>query len=602
MFKKSTLDDIRERVSIASLIGERIPLKRAGRNSKGLCPFHKEKTPSFSVSDDKGIYHCFGCGAGGDCFQFLMQFEGISFAEAVEALARKVGVTIERDAAPAQIAQEDARQKKRRQLTRVNEIARDFFSSQLFDASAGAHARKYLQARGINDEISKQHFLGLADKSWDSLAEHLKAKGVPVELAVEAGLIRPRDGGGHYDFFRSRIIFPIVSPRGDVIGFGGRALETEAGGEPQAKYLNSPDTPIYHKSSSVYGLDRSAQSIRSLDQAILVEGYMDFIGLHQHGIENVAAPLGTALTEGHLTMLARYTRNMVLTFDGDEAGSKAALRALGVFLESGIMPRVVMLPAGEDPDTLVRKEGAEAFRARLAKARPLFEHFVEITVAETGLDSAGQVAALKRIAPMMRKVEAGIELSVLRQHVARRLDVPEQVVARAMADGNEKAALTKGAGASQKGLTGDTSMERLLVRTMLAHPATAPQVFAKIAAADFADEWCRTVAGILAHGSQGGEGPDIRSVIGEIPDEELASSLRALAMERQGLTDEEALGVTMDCARRIADRPVQARIEAINEDIIRAQNEADDSRLTALLTEKGKLVSRFHKRAGTGER
>ncbi len=602
MFTKSTLDEIRERVSIASLIGERIPLKRAGRNHTGLCPFHKEKTPSFSVSDEKGIYHCFGCGAGGDCFQFLMQFDGVSFAEAVEQLAKKTGVTVERDLAPGQIAQEDARQKKRRQLLRVNDIARDFFAGQLFDDKKGGTARKYLQGRGINEDISKQHFLGLADNCWDSLASHLKAKGVPDALAVELGLIRPRDGGGHYDFFRNRIIFPIISPRGDVIGFGGRALGTDERGEVQAKYLNSPDSPIYHKSSIVYGLDRSAQPIRSLDQAILVEGYMDFIGLHQHGFENVAAPLGTALTEGHVATLARYTRNMVVIFDGDEAGKRAALRALGVFLESGIMPRVVILPSGEDPDSLVRKEGADAFRARVERAAPLFEYFVDLTVGETGIDSAGKLAALQRIAPMLRRVEGEIESSVLRQHVARRLDVAESIVVRAVGKGRGAAVDEKSRGAKREVQGSDASLERLLIRTMLAHPATAPQVFAKVAAADFVDEWCRTVAGILAESSAGGKALDVNSMIGCISDDELASAVRALAMEQHGLTDEEAEGVAGDCARKIADRPAQARIEAINEDIIHAQGEADEGKITKLLAEKSELVCRMHKRTGTGGR
>ncbi|MBN1282840.1 MAG: DNA primase [Proteobacteria bacterium] len=600
MFSKSTLDEIRERVSIASLIGERMPLKRAGRNFKGLCPFHNEKTPSFSVSDEKGIYHCFGCGAGGDCFQFLMQFDGVGFADAVEQLAAKVGVTIERSADPRQAAQEDERQKRRRQLLRVNDIAREFFSMQLADEKIGAEARAYLQARGIKDEILKQHFLGFADKSWESLAGHLRSKGVPDALAVELGLIKRRDGGGAYDFFRNRVIFPIVSPRGEVIGFGGRAIGSGEAGEPQAKYLNSPDSPIYHKSGSVYGLDRSAAAIRSLDRVILVEGYMDFIALHQSGVENVAAPLGTALTEGHVSALARYTRNMVLVFDGDEAGSRAAIRSLGVFVDSGIMPRVALLPSGEDPDSLVRKEGAEAFRARIERARPLFDHFVELTVAKTGLDSAGKVAALQRIAPMMARVDDPVESAILRQHLARRLDVEERVIAGAAGAQRKRGALAP----QERGrdAAAESSVERLLIRTMLAHPETAPAVFGSIAAADFADEWCRTAAGMLAAAAAGGRAPDVNALIAGIEDDQLASALRALAIGEPGLSDEEAANVAADCARRMAARPVQTRIEAINEEIIRAQDRADDGRIVSLLAEKGELVSRIHRRAGTGER
>jgi len=602
MFKKSTLDEIRERTSIVSLIGERIPLKKAGRNHKGLCPFHQEKTPSFSVSDDKGIYHCFGCGAGGDCFEFLMKFDGVSFTEAVEQLAAKAGIAVERDVDPAVQAQEDARARRRKQLLRVNQIAAEFFREALHSSAEGGRSREYLQSRGISGEISKQHFLGFADKCWDSLAAHLAARSVPEQLACELGLIKRRGGGGCYDFFRDRVIFPIMSPRGDVIGFGGRALESSEGGEPQAKYLNSPDSPIYHKSSGVYGLDRSAQAIRSLDQAVVVEGYMDFIALHQCGVENVAAPLGTAITEGHVAQLARYTRNIVLVFDGDQAGSRAALRSLGVFLESGVMPRVALLPEGDDPDTLVRRDGADAFRERIAKARPLFEHFVETTVARTGMDSAGKVGAIHAIAPTLKKVSDGVELSVLRQYVARRLDVDESVVAGSLGTAGKRDGAAPVQGTRVLDQASGGSLERLLVRTMLTFPATAVKAFEIVSPEGFVDPWCRTVAGLMADAMEPGEAPDINGMICGIEDEELVSGLRAMAMDSGRMDEEEAATVVADCARRMATRPLHARLESINEDIVRAQNEGDDERLIGLLAEKNALVGSLHKRTGTGER
>ncbi len=600
MFEKSLLNEIRERVSLVALIGERVPLKRAGRNYVGLCPFHREKTPSFSVNDEKGIYHCFGCGEGGDAFQFLLKFEGGTFADAVRTLAARAGVTLpERQTDPRQRAAEDEADRRRRWLLRVNEIAREHFRANLA-APQGARARAYLEERGLKAEIWTQHFIGYADNGWDALVKHLQSRQVPLELAAELGLIKRRDGGGQYDFFRHRVIFPILSPRGEVLGFGGRALAGGVDGERGAKYLNSPDSPVYHKSSCVYGLDRSAAAIRAADQVVLVEGYMDFIALHQAGIEQVAAPLGTALTAGHISVLARATRNMVLIFDGDEAGARASLRALAVFLESGIMPRVVTLPAGEDPDTLVRREGADAFRGRIGRAKPLFEHFVDAVVAETGLDSAGKVAALQQVVPLLRKAADPVEQAVLRQHVARRLDVDEASVARAV--GGQAAAsaarpqASPGPRASAVGTpqaTARLSGERLLIRTMLSFPETIPGVFTALGPGHFQDEWCRTVAALML--KDFGEACDrsIGAMIDRIDDHELASQLRALAMEPGAVGEPEAGAIVKDCVELILARPDEERLEAINEEIRRAEGAGDDPHLMQLLKEKSELAARM---------
>jgi len=598
MFTKSTLDEIRHRISIAGLVGERIPLKRSGRNFKASCPFHKEKTPSFMVSDDKGIYHCFGCGEGGDVFNFVMKFDGVGFSDAVRYLASKAGIEVEEERDPEARSREEEASRRRRLLMRVNELAREHFQATLADPKRGKGARDYLQSRGITEEIFKQHMLGLADDSWDSLVTRLGEKRAPVELAEELGLVRRRDSGGYYDFFRDRLIFPIMTPRGETIGFGGRAL---SGDDGTAKYINSPDSPVYHKSASVYGLDRSAHAIRSSDQSVLVEGYMDFIALHQAGIENVAAPLGTALTQGHVSVLARYTRNMVLIFDGDEAGQRAAVRALAVFIESGIMPRVVVLPSGEDPDSMVRKEGAEAFRSRIDRARSLFEYFVEITVEDTGLDSAGKGEALRRIVPLLRKVTDHVDASVLGQYLSRRLDVPEAVISRAVGSGARSAGTSLAVKAKEVGCGeysgAERSAERMLVEAVLRHPEIAGDVFGRISPADFGDEWCRTVAGILMDASARSDGLDVGDVIEGLDDEELAAQMRAIALgddEGQDGQDEDVAVLVSDCTARILTRPARERIEVINDDIRRAEGEGDEARILALLAEKKDLMEKVH--------
>ncbi len=602
MFSKSTLNEIRDRISIASLIGERIPLKKSGRNLKGLCPFHNEKTPSFNVNDEKGIYHCFGCGEGGDAFQFVMKFDGTSFSDAVRYLASKAGVEI-LEADPRERELEEAAASMRRMLIRINEIAREHFQEALNDPSRGAFAREYLQHRGIPKEFFTQHLLGFAEKGWDALVGKFESKGVSLKLAAQLGLVKARDGGGYYDFFRNRLMFPIRSPRGETIGFGGRALDETGQGERAAKYLNSPDSPVYHKSTSVYGLDRTAQAIRQKDQAVLVEGYMDFIALHQAGIENVAAPLGTALTQGHVSLLSRYTRNMVLVFDGDEAGLKAAFRALAVFIEAGIMPRVVMLPQEEDPDSVVRKEGAQAFSQRLDRARPLFEQFIEITAQHTGIDSTGKSEALRKIVPLLKKVKDPVDASILRQHVARRLDVDESVVANAISSRDNKEPSKALVLARQNEIrNADRSAELMLVEAMLRHPEITDVVFESLGPAHFCDEWCRTVAGLILDARKGSEELDVREMIEGIGDEELAKQLRAIAVDSEsrgeGEEEQNVRALVTDCVDKILSRPARARLEAINDDIRRAENEGDDERIMALLAEKSQLISRVYARDG----
>lgn len=598
MFSKSTLDEIRDRISIATLVGERIPLKRSGRNFKANCPFHKEKTPSFMVSDDKGIYHCFGCGEGGDIFEFVKRFDGVSFSDAVRYLASKAGIEVEEERDPGARAREEETSRRRRLFLRVNEIAREHFQERLAEPKAGSRAREYLQSRGITEEIIKQHLLGLADDSWDLLAARLGERSVPLELAEQLGLLKKRDGGGYYDFFRGRLMFPILTPRGETIGFGGRALSDV--GET-AKYINSPDSPVYHKSASVYGLDRSTAAIRSSDQVVLVEGYMDFIALHQAGIENVAAPLGTALTQGHVSILARYTRNQVLIFDGDEAGKRAGMRALAVFIDSGIMPRVVVLPAGEDPDSVVRREGADAMRARIERARPLFEYFVEIVVQEAGMDSAGKSEALRRIVPMLRRVTDPVDAAVLKQHLVRRLDVAEEVLDRALRIGTRSSDTPQRTPLEATTTSAERSAERLLVETVLRHPAAAADIFGKVSPASFSDEWCRTVAGIVVDEQGRSEKLDVRDLIEGLDDDELAAQMRAIALSDEGADgesegDEHISALISDCVNVISSRPARARLEEINDDIRRAENEGDEVRLLKLLVEKKDLVDKVNAR------
>jgi DNA primase len=589
MFNKSILNDIRDRISISSYVGERVPLKRVGRNLKGLCPFHREKTPSFYVNDEKQIYHCFGCGEGGDIFRFVMKFDGVGFSEAVRQLASRAGVALPRDISPAEREVEREAERRRRILLRINEVARDHFTAALRDSSLGASAREYLQQRGITKEIWTQHFLGYADNEWDSLAGRFTAAGVPLEQAAQLGLIRERKGGGYYDFFRHRIMFPIISPRGEVLGFGGRALDENKQGEGMAKYVNSPDSLIYHKSNCVFGLNLSAGAVRAADQVILVEGYMDLIALHQSGIANTVAPLGTAITSGHIRLLSRYTRNFVLVFDGDEAGVNAAMRSLPLFIDAGLMPRVVLLPGGEDPDTMVRKEGAELFKERLSRAPSLIESFADRTVRSSGADAAGKARAAGQLVPLLRRVSDPVERRIYIRHLARRLDVDEPFL-EAAASSRRGAALRAAGAASREGEIVALSAERVLLETMLRHPEIIPEVFAKIDPGRFEDDWCRTVAEVLYDAWQRYGEVRVGQLVEELDDTELVSQMRAAAMDVASCEGDEARALVRDCISKIKEKPIYMQIERLNREIRRAEEEGNDARLMTLLKEKGELA------------
>ncbi len=561
MYSKSILDEIRDRVSIVSLIGERIPLKKAGRNFKGLCPFHGEKTPSFNVSDDKQIYHCFGCGEGGDIFSFVMKFDGVDFSEAVKYLAGLAGVELPKTQSGSGSAADEENSKRKKWAFRINEIARDFFAANLKNPVGGSAARNYLINRGISENIWTQHFLGYADNAWESLAEHLRLKGVPLDLASELGLVRKRDSGGYFDFFRERIIFPIISPRGEVLGFGGRDISEQKGDQQVAKYMNSPDSLIYHKSGCVYGLNKAQSSIREDGSAIFVEGYMDLIALSQVGVGNVVAPLGTALTEGHLRLIQRYTRNIVLVFDGDEAGSRAALRSLDLFIEAGLMPRVVALPDGEDPDTFVRKYGAEKFREMTASAKSLFEFFVEKILSETGRDAAGKVNAMGKIIPHLKAMSDPVERGIYSKVAASQVGVDERDVARSVAAGKvsvgRESLPPRGA---KKEMSAPASCELMLIKGLLMKPARIADVMEGVSVERFSDGWCRDIASVLF--SQAGEKDvSIGDVLASIDDPEISSQLREMAVAGCGCEEDEIDNLIDDCVSELKERPAVRRLK-----------------------------------------
>ncbi|HEY8393343.1 MAG TPA: DNA primase [Thermaerobacter sp.] len=418
------IEEIRARVDIVEVISDYVPLRRAGKNFVGLCPFHQERTPSFTVSPDKQMFYCFGCQTGGDVFTFLMKREGWSFPEAVAELARRAGVALpERPASP-----EDRRRRdEREQLLRVLELAADFYRHVL-RSPAGEPARAYLASRGI-DEVTIERFgLGYAPDRWDALLQAMSRRGVPVGLLERAGLVQRRAGGqGYYDRFRHRVMFPIRDPRGRVVGFGGRAL-----GEAEPKYLNSPETPVFNKRRLWFGLDLARVRLRETGVAVVVEGYMDAIAIDRAGIGYAAvASLGTSLSEEQVDLLARYADTVVIAYDGDTAGQRATLRGLELFAEADVEVRVAELPPGRDPDDVLRSDGPDALHRFIENAVPLVEFQFRRVLREHDTTSVrGRAAAVAALAPWLARVRSEVERAEYLRRYAAALGVDEATLWR----------------------------------------------------------------------------------------------------------------------------------------------------------------------------
>jgi DNA primase len=445
----SQVDEVRAAADIVKVVGDYVKLRKAGANYVGLCPFHQEKTPSFSVHQSKQIFHCFGCGVGGDVFKFLMMIDNLTFPEALRRLAEKVGVTLSDTFGDAAY---DANARVRAALYKLHEAAAKFFAGQLSGTAEGRLARAYLEDRGLTDEVVGRFRLGYAPGDGQALTRHLMGTlreivqsggpgrtaqggalyqtvqggaGSESELLEKSGLVgRDAERGRLYDRFRRRVIFPIANESGKVVAFAGRAL-----GDEQPKYLNSPETAIYTKGRVLYHLDRAAQAIRKLDYTILVEGYMDCIAVASCGIENVVASCGTSLTEGQIRLLARYSRSVVVNYDPDSAGVAATERSLALLLEEGFEAKVLALPGGLDPDSFVRKQGSDRYRDLLARAPSYIDYLTDRAVATHNVTTPeGKVGAANAVMPYLARVPNPMLRAELASRLAERLRLDQHLL------------------------------------------------------------------------------------------------------------------------------------------------------------------------------
>ena len=559
-FPDHVLQEIRERTSIVEVAGRHVALRRSGKNWKGLCPFHDERTPSFVVNDERGVYHCFGCGAGGDVFRLVMELEGLTFPEAVERLAREAGVSLPRRAGPA-----GGRADEAARLLELLELAARYYRHHLVEGRAGERARAYLTHREVPADTAERFRLGCAPRGWDPLVRYLRRKGIPLERAEQAGLVVKRPGGGYYDRFRDRLMFPIADHAGRVVGFGGRVL-----GEGEPKYLNGPETPVFRKRRLLYGLHQAADALRRSRRALLVEGYMDVVSLHARGEAAAVATLGTALGPDHVRALRRRAERIVLVYDGDEAGRRAAFRSLDVFLAEGVEARAVFLPAGHDPDSFVRGGGD---LGRLVERAPtLFRAWVEDLPARFDLSTAeGRVAAVREVAERLSRVPDAVARDHYAARAAEVLGVDEAHIRARMGPAR------RGGPERVEARPDPHALERELVAALVRSPA-ARQRFVEQGGEDWMeDPLLRKAARFVA--GQGGDAVDLGGA-----EEDVRSLLARLLVSGEAQPgDYEVL------ASRLRRRMLRRRSQALVREIRRAEQTGDVQKVIELQREKAAL-------------
>jgi DNA primase len=568
------IDDIQTRADIVELIGRYVPLKRAGRHYKALCPFHKEKTPSFTVNTDKQIYHCFGCGTGGNIFGFLMQHDRVTFPEAVRQVAEQVGISL-----PS--PQAGARHEQFERLAGVMDQVCRYYERTLAHPQAGRQGRDYLATRGVGATTQAAFRVGFAPSGWDRLLKATQARQISRELLEQAGLL-VRGTRGAYDRFRNRLIFPILDIRRRVVGFGGRSLD---GQEP--KYLNSPETPLYQKGRHLFGLAQAKDAIIACQQVIVVEGYFDCLVLAEAGVTHVVSPLGTALTEEQARLLKRYAPRVILAFDADAAGESATLRGIEVLMEAGLDVTIAQLPSHVDPDEYLRHVGRERFEQRLGASASIVEFLLDCATKRFSLQHIeGRVQAAQFILPTMAKVPNAMLRREYIRVVADRLQLDEPAVLQELSKLSSRAPSVRLAAGVAPALVPEGA-ERLLVGLVLEEPSRWFQLKDDGVAEQVSHPSLRRILDAVSELSRAGAATTAQ-VISRVTAEGHGSLATALVGDAQAiLSKDEAF---RDCVRRIHRQHRTRRAAQLQEHIRDAQASGADEIITQLLTELQDVV------------
>lgn len=572
MISDEVVEEVRLRADLVEIVGENVKLARSGKDWKGKCPFHDDRTPSFYVVPDKGFYKCFGCGESGDLFSFVMKQSGMDFLDAVRALGARYGVELREEAA----SREDD---PHRALYEVNAFAKVWFLRNLNDPETGAAAREYLEARGVDGATAERFALGWAPEEWTGLREAAKEHGLPAEHLLELGLLKDSERSTEpYDRFRGRIIFPIESVDGRVVGFGGRILD--GGGKGVPKYMNSPESPIYRKGSVLYGLGWNRNAIRRAGVALVVEGYMDVVALAAGGVEGAVATLGTSLTDEHARLLARYTKKAVLLFDSDAAGVRATFRAGDALLAHGVHPSVATLPSGEDPDTIVRAEGKEGLGGYLDSAVDLLDRKLQLLDEKGYLGRVDGIrTAVDKLLPTLRATRDPALRDIYTAQVAARTGVRRATLeaelakaaappARVAGDTPPPSVPGRDAGAGRRAGLREHEAERQLLVILLRSRGWIDRALERVGPGEFRNAAYRAIFEALT------ENPELKPPL-EGASPELQSELeRLLGDPHEVEHPEQAFG---DCLLDLEDRALQDEHDGL-EEALRAATTEDEKR------------------------
>ncbi len=587
------VDDVRQASDIVDIITQYVPLKKSGSNFKGLCPFHQEKSPSFMVHPGKQIFHCFGCGAGGDVFSFLMKHDNMNFPEALESLAERAHIRL-----PERTGRrEGSAAGENEKFYELHALARDYYHAKLLDPSAGRMARDYLHKRGLTDDLIREFKLGWAGEEWQGLFDFLSRKGHPEKTLLAAGLVKQSAGGRIYDLFRGRVLFPILNLQGKVIGFGGRTLG--AGADEGPKYLNSPESPVFQKRRELFGLFFAKKFIDSVKPRLLVvEGYMDFLGLYSAGFKNAVATLGTALTSQHVQVLKRFAEEAVVVYDGDKAGQQASLKGLEVFLEGGMNVKLVRMPEGFDPDDWIKEKGAPAFQELLDKAMDFFDFKMDLALAAHNVrDPLGVVKITGDFLDTLAKVGnpilashylarlssiVKIDETSLRTELAKRKTRGAAMAERAGPAGPRAAApAAKVPGASREELT--------LIVLMMDDAAIRRRAFGEFKESDFQNRALGEIFRNLLLGNETEAQMDWPAVLRQIPEPALREDLlRLAALDWQTEEREKAF---RDCLAGMQQKKISQRLEDLRTRIDAAERKREPEAVARLVIEYQSLIA-----------
>ncbi len=567
MIPDSIIEEIRTRADIYDIVSEFVPLKKAGKNYKGLCPFHSEKTPSFSVSPEKQIYHCFGCGAGGNVFKFLMEKEDLPFVDAVKRLALRYQVTLPES---AYRSQGGASRSKREALLHCNTLAAKYFASRLQDPKTGKVAREYLHSRGFDDQTIENYQLGWALPEWRDLLGHLEHQAKCSRQTLEKyGLISKKEADGKkdkdvfYDRFRGRLIFPIQDSHGNIIAFGGRVV-----GDGEPKYLNSPETAVYKKGRQLFGLNKAKEAIRKEEQVLIVEGYFDQMRAWESGVKNVVATCGTALTAQQSLLLKPFTTKAVLVFDSDPAGHAAAERGFEVLQEHGLSVFVAALPEGHDPDSLIREEGKDRFLKLIQEAQPFVHYLLDriLRSAETRT-TEDKIGAINRVLPVLAKINNSVERSEHVRYVAERVGVEDRAFLEEMRKSLAQNKNRVDAPASSKKSNHDP--EWYLIHLMLADDETARDIASQISLDEYLNPAYRETSELLYGWIADGQPLRVDRLIDRTDRPEVKSVLTQVGMEP--ILFDNVKKAVADCIQEMRRRTIEKKINELK----KQRNEAE---------------------------